>query len=134
MSKTKNYNLYLEGDATTKFKEWREKLNGLVNSNMEIIDEVLGAKADQCKPFQLVLSTSAWTWNGSVFTQDLEIEGLTSDSNGIIGLGQGLTMEQIEDVYRAELIVGDQSDGILTIIANGDKPESDIPVVAILLG
>ena len=53
MSKTKNYNLYLEGDATTKFKEWREKLNGLVNSNMEIIDEVLGAKADQCKPFQL---------------------------------------------------------------------------------
>ena len=43
-------------------------------------------------------------------------------------------MEQIEDVYRAELIVGDQSDGVLTIIANGDKPESDIPVVAILLG
>ena len=31
-------------------------------------------------------------------------------------------------------MVGDQTDGALTIFANGDKPYCDIPVIIILLG
>jgi hypothetical protein len=64
----------------------------------------------------------------------LEIEGLTPDTNGIIGVGQNLTLEQTDAVYMAELMVGDQTDGALTIFANGDKPYCDIPVIIILLG
>ena len=134
MSAKKNYGFYLEGDDTAKFKEWREKLNGLVNSNMEMIDEVLAEKAIKSQSFQASLTSSDWVWTGSKYSQTLEIEGLTPDTNGIIGVGQNLTLEQTDAVYMAELMVGDQTDGALTIFANGDKPYCDIPVIIILLG
>lgn len=134
MGQTKNYGYYLEGDDTAKFKEWREKLNGLVNSNMEMIDDVLAEKAVKSQSLHAVLVSSGWAWTGSKYSQTLEIEGLAPDTNGIIGVGQNLTIEQTDAVYMAELMVGDQTDGVLTIFANGDKPYCDIPVVIILLG
>lgn len=134
MSQTENYGFYLEGDDTTKFKEWREKMNGLLNSNMKMIDEILSGLAIKSQAVQTSLTSSGWTWTGSKYSQTLEIEGLTPDTNGIIGVGQNLTLEQTDAVYMAELMVGDQTDGSLTIFANGDKPYCDIPVIIILLG
>ncbi len=134
MSQTKNYGLYLEGDNTTKFKEWREKLNGLVNSNMTMIDDILAGKAMKSQAIQTSLVSSDWIWTGSKYTQTLEIEGLTPDMNGMVGVGKNLTPEQIDAVCMAELMVGSQTDGMLTIFANGDKPYCDIPVIVILLG
>lgn len=134
MSETKNYGLYLEGDPTTKFKEWREKLNGLVNSNMEMIDNILAGKAVQSQAVNATLLSSQWTWTGTVYSQTLEIEGVVPETNGIISIGQNLSLEQLDAVYMAGLMVGDQTDGALTILANGDKPYCDIPVIIILLG
>lgn len=134
MSETKNYGLYLEGDATAKFKEWREKMNGLVNSNMEKIDEILAEKAIQSQSIQATLSSSDWTWTGTTYSQTLSIEGLTSETNGVIGVGQNLSAEQMDAVYMGELMVGAQADDALTIFANGDKPYCDIPVIIIILG
>lgn len=134
MSETKNYGLYLEGDSTAKFKEWREKLNGLVNSNMIQIDEILAGKAIQSQAVKATLVSSKWTWTGSAYSQTLEIEGLAAEMNGVIGIGQNLSLEQLDAVYMAGLMVGEQGDGTLTILASGDMPYCDIPVVIILLG
>ncbi len=134
MSETKNYGLYLEGDSTAKFKEWREKLNGLVNSNMTKIDEILSEKAIQSQAVTATLVSSKWTWTGTAYSQTLEIEGLTAEMNGIISVGQNLSLEQLDAVYMAGLFVGDQSEGELTILASGDQPYCDIPVIIILWG
>ena len=38
---TTNYNLYLEDDSTTRFLDWRQKMNGSGDSNMVKIDTAL---------------------------------------------------------------------------------------------
>lgn len=35
MSETPNIGLYLEDDASTRFEEWRKKMNGTDDSNMK---------------------------------------------------------------------------------------------------
>ena len=48
MKKTINYGLYLTDSDQEKFKAWREAMNGIDDeSNMSIIDRVLGDKPDK---------------------------------------------------------------------------------------
>ena len=46
MPKTVNLGLELTDDNSTKFKDWREKINGVgdgeIKSNMQIIDNAIG--------------------------------------------------------------------------------------------
>lgn len=131
MAETKNYHLGLTDDDSTNFKNWRELLNGLNDSNMEKIDDALGDKAESSQSIDTVLSASAWSEN-SPYTQTLTIDGLTE--NGVIGVAQDITDEQMEAACYAELRVVEQGENTLTIKANGDKPNVDIPVTIILLG
>lgn len=133
MSETKNYNLALTTDDQTKFKEWRETINGNSNSNMEKIDTALGEKANLSVAINATLLSSAWS-DDSPYTQTVTVEGLKADSNGVISIAQNATSEQIEIVCDAGLYISNQADGTLTITAYGDKPNVDIPVIIILLG
>lgn len=133
MSATKNYDLALTDNDQTKFKEWRESINGNSNSNMEKIDTALGEKANLSVAINAVLSVSAWS-EDSPYSQTISIDGLTADQNGILTIGQNITTEQIEDVVAADMRITDQADGSLTVTAYGDKPTRDIPVTIILLG
>ena len=133
MSETKNYNLALTTDDQTKFKEWRETINGNSNSNMEKIDTALGEKANLSVAINATLLASAWS-DDSPYTQTVTVEGLKADSNGVISIAQKATSEQIEIVCDAGLYISNQADGTLTITAYGDKPNVDIPVIIILLG
>ena len=48
MSKTTtNYGLILEDDASTKFKDWREAINGATNSNFIEVDRILVEKGNK---------------------------------------------------------------------------------------
>lgn len=134
MSETKNYELYLEGDATTKFKVWREKLNGLVDSAMAKIDTVLGKKADSSVSVDAVLLSTAWAGLNPPFTQTLAVDGLKAAQNGTIAVAHNATDEQREIAREAMLAVIGQEDGKLVIAADGELPERDIPVYVILLG
>ena len=134
MSETKNYELYLEGDATTKFKVWREKLNGLVDSAMAKIDTVLGKKADSSVSVDAVLLSTAWAGLNPPFTQTLAVDGLKAAQNGTIAVAHNATDEQMEIAREAMLAVIGQEDGKLVIAADGELPERDIPVYVILLG
>ena len=134
MSETPNYGLYLEDDASTRFQEWREKINGTENSNMVKIDTALGTMAQKSGKVVGTLLASAWSGIDSPFTQTLAVEGLGADQNGKISVAQNATIEQRDAARMAMLSVIGQSEGQLIISADGEMPEVDIPVVVILLG
>lgn len=134
MSRTKNYGLYLTDDNTTKFLDWRNQMNGIEDSNMTKIDTALGEKANNSVIITTVLLASAWVGVGAPYTQELSVDGLLKDTNGIIDVAHDATSEQREIAREAKLAITGQEDGKLIIVADGEMPESDIPVYIILLG
>lgn len=76
------------------------------------------------------LLASGWVSGQQVLT----VNGVTADSNGVIGVTQDITDAQMEAAKSAELYVCAQGDGTLTVAAFGDTPTRDIPVVVILIG
>lgn len=134
MSETTNYGLYITSDSSEKFLEWRTKMNGTENSNMVKIDTALGEKANSSVLVSATLLASAWTGIDSPFTQDITVTGLTATQNGTISVAHNATFEQREMAREAMLSVVGQEDGKLTIAADGEMPDIDIPVYIILLG
>ncbi len=132
MSETTNYQLHLTDDASERFKDWREKINGTVNSNMVKIDAALGEKAAKSISVDAVLLASAWTGVEPPFVQVLQVEGLREAQNGIIGLAHSATAEQREIACEAMLAITGQGNGTLTIVADGKMPEFDLPVTIIM--
>lgn len=133
-SQTTNYGLYLEEDSSVKFQNWRKQMNGEDNSNMVKIDTALGEKANSSVARTGTLLASAWAGIDSPFTQELSVEGLGENQNGTISVAHTATVEQREMARLAMLSIVGQSDGSLTIAADGEMPDIDIPVVVILLG
>nr|DAZ23046.1 MAG TPA: hypothetical protein [Caudoviricetes sp.] len=131
---TVNYGLYITDDSSERFLEWRTKMNGTESSNMVKIDTALGEKANSSVLVSATLLASAWTGIDSPFTQDITVTGLTATQNGTISVAHNATFEQREMAREAMLSVVGQEDGKLTIAADGEMPDIDIPVYIILLG
>ncbi len=74
----------------------------------------------------------ASSWSGG--KQTLSIEGLTSNSNGIIGLDPDATDDEMSECADAGFYVAGQADGSLTMGYTGDVPTKDIPVVVLIMG
>ncbi len=134
MSETTNYGLYIESGNTARFADWREKMNGESDSNMVKIDTALSQKADNSVIVTTALLASAWSGVNAPYTQELSVEGLLKDTNGIIGVAYNATSEQREIAREAMLTITGQEDGKLIVVADGEMPEFDIPVYIILLG
>lgn len=134
MSETSNYKLYITDDNTERFLDWRNKMNGVSDSNMTKIDTILGQKADSSRSITAVLLANAWEGIDSPFMQQIAVEGLTAQQNGTISVAHSATAGQREAAREAMLSVAGQEDGKLTIVADGEMPEIDIPVHIILLG
>lgn len=134
MSQTANYNLHLTDDSSEKFLDWREKMNGTNDSNMVKIDTALGEKANNSVAIYATLLATAWVGVDAPYTQELSVEGLTATQNGVINVAHDATADQRGIAREAMLSVIGQEDGKLTIVADGEMPEFDIPVYIILLG
>lgn len=134
MSETTNYGLYITSDSSEKFLEWRTKMNGTENSNMVKIDTALGEKANSSISVSTTLLANAWVGVDSPFTQNISVEGLGATQNGTISVAHSATAEQREMAREAMLSVIGQAAGQLTIAADGEMPDIDIPVYIILLG
>ena len=132
MSETTNYGLYLTDDGSEKFLDWRRKMNGSENSNMVKIDTALGKKADKSVAISTTLVASEWVGFTSPYTQELYIENLSKDTNGVIDVAHDATIEQREMAREALLAVVAQENGRLVIAADGEIPDIDIPVYIIL--
>lgn len=134
MSETVNYKLHLTDDSSEKFLDWRTKMNGTDNSNMVKIDKALGEKAGHSSYVTATLYASAWSGVDAPFTQEITVEGLTEAQNGYISVAQSATPDQREVARMAMLAVSNQGEGTLTVVADGEMPDLDIPVCIILLG
>lgn len=97
------------------------------------IDSVLSEKADKSVSFDATLSATGWIGIDAPYTQEVLIDGLLADQNGLFSLAQSATAEQRELARSALLCVVGQSDGKLVISADGDLPDLDIPITVIIL-
>lgn len=131
---TTNYGLILEDDSSTKFKDWREAINGASNSNFIKVDEILAEKGNKSVSIECTLIASSWVGVDAPFTQELAVTNLGAAQNGNISVAHSATFEQREMARDAKLCVTGQSDGKLIISADGEMPDIDIPVVITLLG
>lgn len=134
MSETQNFGLYIEDDATETFLNWRKRMNGSDNSNMIKIDQALSKKGDKSAYATGTLLASAWNGVNAPFTQVIQVDGLGTVQNGQITVAQSATFEQREMAREAKLAVIAQSENTLTIAADGEMPDIDIPFVIIILG
>ena len=134
MSATTNYGLYLTDDSSTRFHDWREMINGTNESNMVKIDRVLGQKADNSIPIELVLLAAGWSGSSAPYTQTITVEQMTADHNGSIAVSQNANMDERTAAREAFLAVTGQENGKLTISADGKLPDIDIPVTLLLIG
>ena len=132
MSTTTNYGLYITDDSSETFQNWRRGMNGVDDSNMIKIDNALYQKADKSKSETATLLSSAWTGENAPYTQTISVENLTAEQNGNISVSKSSSFEQRDAARAAMLSVVGQQNGSLTIAADGDKPETDIPVDIIL--
>lgn len=132
MSTTTNYGLYITDDSSETFQNWRRGMNGVDDSNMIKIDNALYQKADKSKSETATLLSSAWAGESAPYTQTISVENLTAEQNGNISVSKSSSFEQRDAARAAMLSVVGQQNGSLTIAADGDKPETDIPVDIIL--
>lgn len=79
--------------------------------------------------FNGVLLANAWSNNQQV----IAVDGLGADQNGVIGLSQSITTEQLQAAQEAMIYVCGQSDGALTVAFMGEAPACDIPVTVLLM-
>mgnify|MGYP006865370754 CR=1 FL=1 len=131
MAETANYRLYLTDSSSERFIDWREKISGQNDSNMQKIDTVLGNKADKSTSIDCVLLANGWDENGR---QTIQIDGLKESTNGMIGLSKDISEEQLLAVCEAVFYISGQSDGSLTISAGGVIPSVDIPALVVIWG
>lgn len=135
MAQTTNYNLHLVDDITTeRFLDWLDYEAGTGESNMVIIDRVLGSMAQKSAPINVTLLASGWTGVDAPYYQTIAVTGLSATQTAQIGLANGATAEQREVAREAMLEVYQQSEGSITIVADGELPEVDIPATVILFG
>lgn len=81
-----------------------------------------------------VLYASAWTGTDSPYSYSLPLEEATADNNIEILPPPDLTLEQYEQMEAAKITGGTQEDGSITLMAYGDRPDIDLPVVILVRG
>ena len=108
--------------ATTKAGEAQQSADAAVDAAEAI--SAYGTSVD------VVLTAAGWTGAHAPYTQTVAVGGLLADSFGEIGLTQGATDAQRAAARAALLSIQSQTDGAVTLIADGDKPTVDLPCTA----
>ena len=108
--------------ATAKAGEAQQSADAAVDAAEAI--SAYGTSVD------VVLTAAGWTGAHAPYTQTVAVGGLLADSFGEIGLTQGATDAQRAAARAALLSIQSQTDGAVTLIADGDKPTVDLPCTA----
>lgn len=110
------------GDGTKTYTQLPFDDEGIYNA--------LNQKCDASVAMTATLYADKWNDKQQVVT----VTGLGANQNGIASLPQNCSDSEYEAVCAAGLMVTKQSAGNITISANGDVPEIDIPILILLLG
>lgn len=108
--------------ATAKAGEAQQSADAAVDAAEAI--SAYGTSVD------VVLTAAGWTGEAAPYTQTVAVTGILADSFGEIGLTQGATDAQRAAARAALLSIQSQTDGAVTLIADGDKPTVDLPCTA----
>lgn len=111
--------------AADAIEEQAEQIGAL----SEKVDNLPGISGEISRSVDATLTVAGWKNNRQV----VEIEGLTANQNGVVGLSQDISTAERETVASAELYICGQADGSFTVAYGGDKPTYDIPITLILL-
>lgn len=101
-----------------------------IQDNIHAINSDVESRAKVSRSIALTIPTSTWI-NGE---NTIPVDGLSANSNGIIGCSAAITAEQLAAAKLAELSISGQSDGNITIKASGTVPSVDIPVTLTIIG
>ncbi len=85
------------------------------------------------KSLDITLPAAGWS-STAPYTQTLAAEGVTANSNGLFGLSPTATAEQRRVAREGIISLSAQSEGQITVVADGYKPTADIPVTLVILG
>lgn len=87
---------------------------------------------DASSSISVTLSASGWSGSGP-YTYTLTASGVTTSSNGQIGLSPSATDAQYGAAALANIRITAQSANSITLTATGTKPMVDLPVVLVLV-
>lgn len=80
------------------------------------------------------LAAASWSGTEAPFTQAVAITGMAATKKAIVGLPTSATSAQYLAALAALLRVTAQGTGTITVTAEGDKPEIDIPILVEIVG
>lgn len=126
-------NNYVWGDDEDTTYDKASILNDGLMTKEQVI--TLGNKANKSSSYEVVLTAINWTGDESPYSNKINITGVTMTNNIEILIDiNTATKEQVETWSSAMIIGGTQTTGSVTLKAYGDKPEIDIPLIAIVRG
>lgn len=91
-------------------------------------------KADKSIQKKATLQSANWAGNVAPYNYTLELEEATETNLIEIVPQLNPTLEQYETWAEAGIAGGKQSVGNITLLAYGDKPEIDLPIIILVRG
>lgn len=105
-----------------------------VDTNLYATKEDLKSKADKSITEEVILSVANWRGDKAPYSYSLELAKATETNHIELMPPSNLTVAQRESMTEADIIGGNQSIGSITLLAYGDKPTIDIPIVILVRG
>lgn len=96
--------------------------------------DALAGKADATLTVTAKATAAGWTGEAAPYTQVIAVTGMTQACSAVVGLADTATQEQRKACREAMISPAGQAAGTVTLVADGRKPEVDLPVVIMILG
>lgn len=105
----------------------------LTYSGLELIKEKNDKTyAQKYKQVTKTLSSSAWQGTSAPYIAQLEVSGLTQNSDVQIVSNYDWTIEQMQSWSNAKIMSGKTESNKLLLKAYGEKPTVDLPIVLLV--
>lgn len=102
----------------------------LLNNDRVLKEE----KVEKTIQKNIILAASNWTGAVAPYSYVLELAEATETNHMEFLPPSNITVAQHESMIEADIIGGIQSIGSITLLAYGDKPTIDLPIVALIRG
>lgn len=99
------------------------------NGHWYIGDEDTGIIAGEVRLLAVTVAAAQWEGDEAPWSQTLAVPGVTDKSLNAVYLAASATDEQREAWNLAAIADGGQAAGEITLLAYGEKPEIDIPII-----
>lgn len=111
--------------------------NGMYKKVLEndcFLKRQLDSKAGKAAAKAVTLEAGGWTGEKAPYSYTVPLEEATETNNIEINAPLHPTPEQYEQMVEARIGGGTQAAGNITLLAYGDKPTIDLPVIIIVRG